>query len=386
MEYVCMKNQYTILTGSKNNAGDFLIKYRAKELFRILRPDRRIVDFNAWENFDKEKLEIVNESRALILVGGPSLQKNMRPNIYKMTKKLDDISVPIISMGIGWKSISGNWEDTYKYPLNNESIELLDRINNSGYLSSVRDYHTLNSIQFKGFENFLMTGCPAYYDLEHIGKECKKHNIRKIAFSLGVSFIHSLSMEKMMKENILECKKIFQNEEFEVVFHHSLDENKFLSTHGATSIHVYKHNEFAKWLDEQNIKYVDISGSAENLMNYYNNIDLHIGYRVHAHIFMNSISKFSILISEDGRAKATKEVIGGIVLDGFINFRNNFFSKVLNRLLSNYDKFKVNKYLTKEIISNVEYEKKVNFIRIKNSRNQINNNFEVMKQFVGQLP
>jgi hypothetical protein len=36
----------------------------------------------------------------------------MRPNIYKMTKKLGDIKVPIVSMGIGWKSISGNWEDT----------------------------------------------------------------------------------------------------------------------------------------------------------------------------------------------------------------------------------------------------------------------------------
>lgn len=80
--------QYTILTGSKNNAGDFLIKYRAKQLFKELRPDRDIIDFNAWEEFDKEKLKIVNESKALILLGGPSLQKLMRPNIYKMTKNL----------------------------------------------------------------------------------------------------------------------------------------------------------------------------------------------------------------------------------------------------------------------------------------------------------
>ena len=127
-----MKKQYTILTGSKNNAGDFLIKYRAKQLFKELRPDIEIIDFNSWEEFDKEKLKIVNESKALILLGGPSLQKLMRPNIYKMTKNLDDIKVPIVSMGIGWKSISGNWKDTYDYPL---SIELLRRINNSGYLS-----------------------------------------------------------------------------------------------------------------------------------------------------------------------------------------------------------------------------------------------------------
>jgi len=31
-----MKDHYGILTGSKNNAGDFLIKYRAKQLFAAL--------------------------------------------------------------------------------------------------------------------------------------------------------------------------------------------------------------------------------------------------------------------------------------------------------------------------------------------------------------
>lgn len=381
-----MKNQYVILTGSKNNAGDFLIKYRAKQLFKTLKSDREIIDFNAWEEFDTEKLKIVNESKAIILLGGPSLQKNMRPNIYRMTKNLDDINVPIISMGIGWKSISGNWRNTYDYILNKESIELLNRINNSGYVSSVRDYHTLNTIKFKGFDNFIMTGCPAYYDLDFIGKEFVSSIINKVAFSLGVSFIESPSMEKLMKENILECKKKFKDKEFEVVFHHSLDKDKFLSTHGSTSKHNQKHNEFAKWLDEQNIKYVDISGSAENLMNYYNNVDLHIGYRVHAHIFMNSISKFSILISEDGRARAVKDVIGGIVLDGYINFRDSFLSKVLNKLFSFYDRYAFNGYVTKEVLNNIEYEKKIDFLRIRNSRNQIDNNFNIMKKFIRQLP
>ena len=377
---------YTVLTGSKNNAGDFLIKYRAKQLFKDLRPNRKIIDFNSWEEFDSEKLNTVNKSKALILLGGPSLQKNMRPDIYKMTKNIDDIRVPIITMGIGWKSLPGNWEDTYNYPLSSESIELLDRINNSGYLSSVRDYHTLNSIRFKGFDNFLMTGCPAYYDFEYIGKEIEKPQIDKVAFSLGVAFIHSPSMEKLMKENILECKKEFEEKEFEVVFHHSLDRDKFLSTHGTTVAHNEKHRKFAKWLKEHKINYVDISGSAENLIDYYSEVDLHIGYRVHAHLFMSSISRFSILISEDGRAKGVKGVIGGIVLEGFTKLKNSFIFKVLNRLFKNYDKFEANEHLTKEIISNVVYEKKIDFVRIKNSKKQIDSNFEVMKQFLKQLP
>ncbi|MEA3486017.1 MAG: polysaccharide pyruvyl transferase family protein [Candidatus Aerophobetes bacterium] len=381
-----MKNQYVILTGSKNNAGDFLIKYRAKQLFKSLRPDREIIDFNGWEVFDSEKLKTVNESKALLLVGGPALVKGMRNRIYKMTDSLDDIKVPIIMMGIGWKSTNGEWKDTYNYPLDSKDIELLEKINNSGYKSSVRDYHTLNSIRFKGFENFLMTGCPAYYDLDFIGKEFQKPTINKVAFSLGVSFIHSPSMEKLMKENILECKKKFEDKEFEVVFHHSLDKDKFLSTHGSALTHSQRHNEFATWLEEQNIRYVDISGSAENLMNYYSKVDLHIGYRVHAHIFMNSISKFSILISEDGRAKATKDVIGGIVLDGFLSFQDSFISKVLNNFFDFYDRFIPNSYLTKELLNNIKYEDSIDYFRIKNARNQIDNNFNIMQDFIRHLP
>ena len=381
-----MKNQYVILTGSKNNAGDFLIKYRAKELFKALRPDREIIDLNGWEKFDTKTLQVVNESKALLLVGGPALIKHMRTKIYKMTENIEDITVPIIFMGIGWRSVEGEWKNTYNYPLTTEDIKLLTKINSSGYKSSVRDYHTLNAIRFKGFDNFIMTGCPAYYNLNYINQEVKTPNINKIAFSLGVSFIDSPSMEKLMKDNILKIKELFKDKEFEVIFHHSLESKKFLSSYGSNKKHNNAHNQFANWCSSQNINYKDISGSAENLINYYSEVDLHIGYRVHAHIFMNSISKFSILISEDGRAKATKDVIGGIVLNGYTSFKNSFLSKVLSRIFNTFDQYNSNTHVTKEIIDNINYEKNIDFIRIKNSRNQIDNNFNIMKKFLKQLP
>ena len=380
------KDYYVILTGSKNNAGDFLIKYRAKQLFKEIRSDRKIVDYNAWEYLTDDKLDIINNSKALILMGGPALQKHMYPGIYKLRKNLDDIKVPIIMMGIGWKSTNGEWKDTYNYPLNNSSLLLLQRIDNSGYLSSVRDYHTLNVLEIKGFKNFIMTGCPAYYDKKYLKKDLNiPKTIKKIAFSLGVSFVSGPSMEKLMKDNILVLKNYFRNKDFEVVFHHSLDKEKLLTSGSAIALHNRKHREFAKWLEQENIKYVDISGSAENLINYYSNVDLHIGYRVHAHIFMNSVSKLSILISEDGRAKAVNKVIGGIVLDGYPSFKEGFIYKVLGRL-GLYDRFEANNFLSQEIINNIKYEEKINFIRIKNSRQAIDNNFKIIEKFLKQLP
>ncbi|MDG1349377.1 MAG: polysaccharide pyruvyl transferase family protein [Flavobacteriales bacterium] len=381
-----MKDQYVILTGSKNNAGDYLIKYRAKQLFSEIRPDRKIIDLNAYEKLSKEKLEVINSSKALILMGGPALVRNMVPKVYPLTGNIDDIKVPIIMMGIGWKSQQGNWKDTYNYSLGVKDLELLRKIDSFGFQSSVRDYHTLNSLRFNGFENFLMTGCPAYYDSNFINTYFRPYEVKKVAFSLGVSFMKSTSMERLMKENILACKKRYIDREFEVVFHHSLDRDNYKVVDNSSLRHVNTHIKFTQWLKKHGISYVDISGSAENLMNYYSKVDLHIGYRVHAHIFMNSIAKKSILISEDGRGKGVKGAIGGIVLDGYLGFKNGIISRVLNRILPSYDRFYSNKFLIKELYYEADYEKTINFTRLKEARNRIDHNYLIMKQFLIQLP
>lgn len=378
-------SNYVILTGSKNNAGDYLIKYRAKQIFLKERPDRQIIDINGWEKFNDETLGVVNSSKALILMGGPALQKNMWPNIYGLRDNLDEIKVPILMMGVGWYSSQGDWENTYNYPLDDNTKKLLGRIKDSGYKSSVRDYHTMNSLWFHGVENILMTGCPAYYDFNYLQKNIKVPEIKKVGFSLGVSFINSSNMEKLMKDNILRCKKYFENCDFKVVFHHSLNPEVYLNSHNANSKYLKKHNEFAQWLTENNIDYIDISGSAENLINFYSSVDLHIGYRVHAHIYMNSISKFSILLSEDGRAKATQRVIGGIVLDGVNKFKEHLFDKIGGRLHI-VDRYDSNIYLSDEILHNIQYEKEINYKRLEASRKSIDTNYTVMQTFINQLP
>jgi len=383
------KDYYVTLTGGKNNAGDFLIKYRAFKLFEKLRLDRTILDFNEWEAIDNDRLNIINKSKALILLGGPGILSNMHPNIYPLRDNLDDIKVPIIMMGLGWKDAQGNWENTHKIVFGESSKILLDRIDSDGFISSVRDYHTLNTLNLNGYKNIFMTGCPAYYDFNYMNKEVVlPQKIQKVAFSLGVSFIGSNSMLKQMKQLVIGLKKYFtENTVFEVVFHHSLDLEKTREVYHTNSsdIACIMHNEFLEWLGKNKIAHVDISGSAENLINYYSTIDLHIGYRVHAHIFMNSISRPSILISEDGRAKAVKNVIGGIVLDGYSIYRMDFLSKILSKIIK-FDRYKSNKFLLDELLNSLDYELNTDFQRIKNSRKQIDDNFNIMKKFIQQLP
>ena len=240
------KNYYVTLTGGKNNAGDFLIKYRAFKLFEKFRPDREIIDYNEWEPIDDKKLDIINNSKALILLGGPGIVKNLYPNVYKLRNNLDEIKVPILMMGLGWKDPNGDWKDTYNYSLTDSSLKLLKRIENSGYYSSERGYHTLNVLQNYGFKNFLMTGCPAYYDINYFDKKLENIEINKVAFSLGVSFLGNENMKKQMQDLILSLRDKFKDKQFEVVFHHSLNKIKIQKIYGSShNSHIEEHLKFA---------------------------------------------------------------------------------------------------------------------------------------------
>lgn len=381
-----MNNTYVILTGSKNNAGDYFIKYRAKQLFQALRPDRTIIDYDAWKPFTQQQLEEVNNSKALILMGGPALQAGMRPKIYRMVDDLDKIRVPIIAMGIGWKSAQGDWNATHSYKLSDESLELLRRVESSGYMSSVRDYHTLNTLFAKGFKQYMMTGCPALYELDHIEKPVAfPDTLKKISFSMGARFAHSPAMYQSTKLLLGKLQKYFAEKTFRVVFHHSVG-REYLTTDDSNQQFWQAHQDMIKWLEKQGIAYVDISGSAENLINHYAGECLHIGYRVHAHIFMNSVSKPSILLNEDGRGKALKDVIGGFSLDSYVIKNNNMSCKVLRKLRIPVDMYGTNEYLPEDLINQLDYELRNHFPRLSLSRNAIDRHFKVMRAFLEQLP
>ena len=105
--------QYVLLTGSKNNAGDFLIKDRAKDLFSLLKPSVKLIDYDAWEILDESKLKEINNSKALILLGGPALQMHMYPKIYFLENK-DSFT-------------DTDWKDLYKLS-KNTFVEETDRL------------------------------------------------------------------------------------------------------------------------------------------------------------------------------------------------------------------------------------------------------------------
>ena len=375
---------YVILTGAKNNAGDFLIRHRAIGVLGRTRPDRKLVKLDAWKPCGDKELEAINTSRALLLVGGPSLQKDMHPRIYPLTSDLDRIKVPIIMMGVGWKSESGTWPHSRDYRFTPDSLRLINRVAESGHFSSVRDYHSENVLRHHGMTNVVTTGCPALFADESERAAERPATIRSVGFSLGVSFLDSKRMRDQMRDIILKLRDQLAAPRFVVAFHHSLADG-FLATHGASNDHLTRHREFAGWLTEQGIEYADISGSAERMIDFYSQIDLHIGYRVHAHILMTSLSKNSILLAEDGRGIALKDVIGKSVIDAIEKIDVSKASKVLARY-AGYDRFHPSPDLRDEIVGVVHNEVANGFVRSQTSAGAAQLLWTQMTNFTKQLP
>lgn len=380
-----MNEQYVLLTGSKNNAGDFLIKDRAKSLLTWLRPDRKLIDVDGWKPLDQSTLDVVNQSKALILMGGPALQEKMRPRVYGLTDNLSDINVPILTMGIGWYSADGGWQATHDYKLNSATLDLLARVEQSGFLSSVRDYHTLNALRCHGFSQYLMTGCPALYSKEHIDRPAVlPEKVKTLGFSLGVAFRTSNRMFRQMQEAILALRDELADVKLTVAFHHGLDKN-YLNSPGSSSQLHKAQARFQQWLESESIAYKDISGSAENLKQFYGDCDMHVGYRVHAHIFMSSIGKPSVLLNEDGRGKALASVLGGVIFDAYQSVYDNLPVKALHKFGLPFDNFVPARGLPGDLARISKYELK-HGIRLTAPFESLKRHFPVMKRFIEQLP
>lgn len=384
---------YVFLTGCKNNAGDYYIAHRARQILGHERPDREIVEFDAWEPIDDERLEIVNGAEALLLTGGPALRSDIFPGIYRLRQNLDDIRPPIIPFGIGWKDRFGSWERTRLHDLSGAASPLIDRISGSGYLGSVRDYHSNAVFAANGISNILVTGCPGLYDPQRFDTRSSNGAMTpigrgsRVAFSPGVELARNEDVARVTRSLISRLAERFSESEFIVAFHHALDAGSFEKAYGELTPLFRSQTKLAEWLNSRGIAYQDISGGAEPLLALYSTCDLHVGYRVHAHIAMTSLGRRSILIAEDGRGIALRDVLGGIVVAGFsersaISRRPGdlaIWRKPEGYLI-------VPDHFEEDVLERLDYSLTRSDAQFEQSFASVHNHLPIMQRFLAQLP
>lgn len=377
-----LNNKYFIaLTGAKKNVGDFLITERAMALLKNIAPDYEFVIRPHWEELDD--IEFVNNSEGIIVLGGPGFQMNMYPGVYKLVKDLNDIKVPIHTLGTGWKGVPGDRTTEGLYEFTSSAKQMLNKMNETSAGMSSRDHQTERTLKNNGYENVTMTGCPVWYDIDSIGKKfVAPKKIRRIIYTPAQSDFYSRQSIKVLEF----IKKRYSDSEIIVSFHRGIGEvDEYTPESDAKNT-----KQIADAAKKIDIQVADVSFDTSNL-SFYDDCDLHIGYRVHAHIYFLSKRMPSILLHEDGRGNGVSEALNSPGIDAYRS--SKLYSKIFGnfnenaRILSIYKRLalKVNNNITDDLNDLITDIETTNYQRYKVVSEFIDNHYKVMEKFIKKM-
>lgn len=327
------------ICGAYKNAGDHLIGDRARALLRAhVDPDIVVLDRKAIKTDDSE---LFRKARAVLLTGGPAYQREIYPTIYPI--ELENIPCPVIPFGLGWKAPSTQAPIEFRFSPSGEKF--IRAVHNRIPCSSARDPLTVEVLGSLGVDNVIMTGCPAWYDLSYLDEPYAfTDRVQKLVLSTPAR------IQPGTRKLMLWLGKRFPNANRVLSFHHGL--LPALNKSG-----IKRAADFAR-LSFEAMRYgwqvESLAGSLEKLETVYSSADLHIGYRVHAHLFCLSRRIPSILINEDSRGAGQACALGTKSLgvgDGKIDAikaaiehhfetRGSDVSASVERMLSTYPEMK----------------------------------------------
>ncbi len=289
---------YILLAGARKNVGDFLIGQRGRELLAHHRPDRT---FETWDRFRSldGRLDEVNASRALVLLGGPAYAADFHPGIYPLTRPLAKIAVPVVPLSLGWRGIPDPGSSRFRFTT--RSLDAIRWIHGRIPASSCRDVMTLDLLRRNGVENVTMTGCTAWHHLPSLGKPFHAPaDVRRVAVTAAAD-------RRWYRQNTVLLEQVrarFRNAALHCVFHRGIGWDKHTSIADALF-----HLALARAARRLGYEVVDAAYDLSKI-DFYHDCDLHIGYRVHAHLFFLSMRRPSWLIHEDGRGVGASASLG----------------------------------------------------------------------------
>ncbi|WP_144478127.1 polysaccharide pyruvyl transferase family protein [Cytobacillus oceanisediminis] len=371
---------YIVLTGAKKNVGDFLIRDRSLKLLKHLKPTEEFKEFNSWEPLD-EKLDIVNQSNGIIICGGPGYKQDMYPNVYPLTKNLDDIKVPIYILGAGWYGVTGDQEVMNNYKFTESAKALLNKAAQNNGLSC-RDYFTKRVVEMNGINPINMTGCPVLYNLEYLNTGVRKPSeIKTIVFTTPQDPLYANQSIRLMES----LKKEFPDAKIYASFHRGTGREE--GTGLLEGIHLEK---MAQEAERLGLEVMDTSSDLSKI-DFYSETDLHIGYRVHAHLYFLSERKPSFLINEDGRGTGFCNLLNLSGINAYksnsignasVKFQNKWIKKGINKSIGN---FKAKNDISDEVISYMKEEIHNGFNRFNGIDEVIDGYYKNMKQFIESI-
>lgn len=350
-----------LMSGAYVNAGDFLIEKRSRLLLeRFLDgADLHILKRNL--RYD-DKIDELNDYDLIIFGGGPGYQRNIYPQSIPFISDFGMLYTPVVLLGWGWKGRNLTGKHLYKLSFTEETKAFLKFIELGDAPFGCRDWYTMRFLKNQGFNHTVMTGCPAWYDLNYI-EHLKINHIWKSENTSPFICISDPAYElniPVMKFLVMHLRKKYPDATIQMVFHRGLEKREALLQQD--------------FLEKYNVTYVDISGSSEGF-NKYNACHLHIGFRVHAHIYNLSRGNISVLLNEDARGAGVNDALG----------IQNICLKPYDRIFHRKVNFKEIDMIMKTVDDYLQYISDTDCLQYKNACTNIYFYYLVMQNFIKNL-
>ena len=367
--------KFAMMSGALKNAGDFLIVKRCEELIKYIYPNAEL-HFYMRNTSLEPYLEEINQMNAMIFCGGPAYIPQLYPQGFPLVADLDYIKIPMFALGLGWFGSSAANKAVYNYQFTDTTIELLKRIESDTKVLGCRDWYSVNVLRNNGIWSGKMTGCPAWYNLEFVNQDqftsANPYAVKKVCISDPAD---EGNLEKLL-DIVAYVKQLFPKAELKVVFHRGVKADAYTSVQKEQMIQ----NAVSECIG-MGAECVDIS-YGENGFSIYDDCDLHIGFRVHAHIYNLSRRNISILIEEDGRGTGINKALGLECIAAFdYGIKPNCDGE---RMIGTLGKIP-NKYLLQMVDDYINNLYQTDFLQIKNAYGLMQKYFEIMKKHVESL-
>lgn len=321
------------------NAGDGFI---LKAVMKLLEPYQCEHIFSSRVTLSQKDINKINSTRMLVLAGANQLNDNFSVIPGFNCTDLEQIKVPIVPMGIGI-----NGEEGKNDGMSDETRSIMAFIHRRSKWSSWRcpltmDYLHKNLPEMS--DHFLLTGCPVMFlgePGEHV--PLSEHQPRTVVVTTTTR------------------GKFWQRETQTIDFVHKTfpDARKILSQHQAPRD--VKIRKRIKGLLKGNLEQLHTpvalsgyakrrgfeifhSGDAEDFLNLYRDADLHIGSRLHAHLFCLSLRKSSFVTYVDERMAGFSQMLQFPICDpgrlgDYMNFDFNICWQQIEAVKPTMDRF-----------------------------------------------
>ncbi len=289
-----------LLSGAKKNIGDFIITDRARALLERVVGDE-IHWMPNWETLDGREDEVAS-ARAVVVAGGPGYRPGMYGRVYPLfsdPQTLARLGVQVRFLGLGWKGEPGDSFDLAHYRFSTRTLGLVRSLEDRARFSA-RD-HLSAEVLRRNEIDCVMTGCPVWYDLDSLGTPLRvPTNVRRLVFTPPEQSMFHEQSRRLLRE----LRGLLPDAEIVVSFHRGIEADEHTGKDAAEKLKDYA--SFARGLG---CRIEDVSYDLSRIA-FYDESDLHVGYRLHGHLYFVSKRRPSILLEEDGRGRGATEALG----------------------------------------------------------------------------